>query len=163
MELFRKQKGQTIIETALILVLLLFILFGISEFARAWYMKNSLKNAVRQGVRVGVVSPDIAPTTTIVYSNCAGNPCPSASVVNNAYIIDAVCCPSGVQNRTFGDPAGGTGVSISYTDDDGSTGFSTGDTVTVTAQTNFQSVVSSRFWPWLQNITITTDASMRYE
>ena len=38
-----RQQGQTLIETAIILIVLLLIVFGITEFARAWFTKNSLK------------------------------------------------------------------------------------------------------------------------
>lgn len=44
-------KGQTIVEFALILFLLLAMLFGITEFGRAWYYSNALTNGVRAGAR----------------------------------------------------------------------------------------------------------------
>lgn len=167
METFRRQKGQTIIETAFILTLLLLILLGITEFARAWYMKNSLKNAVRDGARKAVVSVSITPTIDPVdpndrpYVNCTGA-CPSGTTIDNTYIKNAVCCVSGIPNRQFNDPQGGTRVSITYTDADGNSSLNAGDTILVSAQTNFRSIVPllSRY---LRDKTITTDASMRYE
>src|SRR4030042_3019089 len=84
----RNREGQTLIETALVLFLILLILLGISEFARAWYTKNSLKNAVRQGARVAVVTPGISDTTFICNSDTT---CP-----NSDLIINAVCCQPGV-------------------------------------------------------------------
>lgn len=43
--------GQTLVEFALILFLLLAMLFGITEFGRAWYYSNALTNGVRAGAR----------------------------------------------------------------------------------------------------------------
>lgn len=171
---YKRTEGQTLIETAIILFLLLLILLGITEFSRAWYTKNSLKNAVRHGARIAVVTDGIDPTPRALnqspcpstgYTNCAENTCPS-NPTDNDDIRDAVCCSPGVQNRAINNnPNGprGTEVIITYTDDDTSVSLSNGDTVSVCARTQFQSVVGSSFWPWLQNILITTDASMRYE
>ncbi len=44
-------KGQTLVEFALILLLLVSILFGITEFGRAWYHSNALVNGTRAGAR----------------------------------------------------------------------------------------------------------------
>jgi Flp pilus assembly protein TadG len=166
----KAQKGQTLIETALVLILLLLILLGISEFARAWYMKNSLKNAVRHGVRLAVVAPSMTPAPTqrdlddptcpdSGYTNC-GVACPSTLTA----IIDAVCCAPGIRNRAFNDPDGGTEVFLSYTDDNPNPvgTLNRNDTVSVCARTSFKTIVHS-FSPWIRDITITTDASMRYE
>ena len=45
------KRGQTLVEFALIILLLLAILFGITEFGRAWYHSNALINGVRGGAR----------------------------------------------------------------------------------------------------------------
>jgi hypothetical protein len=175
-KIHKRTEGQTLIETAIVLFLLLLILLGITEFARAWYTKNSLKNAVRHGVRIAVVTPKTpAPgfNPTVVppppppppvgtYSNCQGHACPS-TLTNNNEIIDAVCCSSGVQNRNFNDPDGGTRVSLTYIDEDGSTTLTTGDTILVSAQTNFKFIVGDSPWPWARIQTFTAEASMRYE
>jgi len=149
--MFEKQKGQTLIETALILFLLLLILLGISEFARAWYTKSSLKNAVRQGARVAAVTSPLASfpdfTCPSKESSC---PPPLADVVQNA-----VCCQPGVPE--------GTTVSLTIIDDDGITGLSAGDTIRVDASSTFTYIVGGSPWPWPDSTTITTNASMRYE
>jgi Flp pilus assembly protein TadG len=44
-------RGQTLVEFALILMLILVVLFGITEFGRAWQLTNSLTNGVRVGAR----------------------------------------------------------------------------------------------------------------
>ena len=144
----KEQKGQTLIETALILFLLLLILLGISEFARAWYTKSSLKNAARQGVRVAVVT---SPLTAFSSFSCPPkSSCPLANAIRNA-----VCCQPGVPQ--------GTTVNLTLTDDDGSGGLNAGDTKTVEASSTFTYIVGGSPWPWPISTTLTTNASMRYE
>jgi len=52
----RNQKGQVLVETAIILPLLLLLIFGLIDFARAMYTKNSLNNAARSGARTAAVT-----------------------------------------------------------------------------------------------------------
>lgn len=54
--LIRKNRGQAIVEFALVINLLLLILFGITEFGRAWMTVNVLTSAAREGVRLAVVT-----------------------------------------------------------------------------------------------------------
>ena len=143
--MFKKQKGQTLIETALILFLLLLILLGITEFARAWYTKSSLKSGVRSGARVAVVTPSVSDLSPL--------PCPQAG---NS-IINVVCTSPGVKNDDR------TSVSIEV--DPGSGPAVAGDTITVTATYSDPTffIVGNSPWPWPKSLSITTDASMRYE
>jgi len=56
----RGNRGQSVVEFALILPLLLAILFGITEFGRAWMTSNLLTSAAREGARLAVVTePDV--------------------------------------------------------------------------------------------------------
>jgi Flp pilus assembly protein TadG len=55
--LFKDKDGQSIIEFALVLPILLMVLFGITEFGRAIMVTNILHTACREGARAGVVSP----------------------------------------------------------------------------------------------------------
>ena len=66
--LARHDSGQAMVELALALPLLLLILVGIFEFARAYSIKQSLVNGAREGARVAVVqSPfDSAAVDSIV-------------------------------------------------------------------------------------------------
>jgi Flp pilus assembly protein TadG len=146
----KEQKGQTLIETALILFLLLLILLGISEFARAWYTKNSLKNGVRQGARVGAVTSALT-----AFSNF---PCPDKSSCPLADVVqNAVCCQPGVPTGTRVD------LSIDMTTEPPTNSLNAGDTITVTATTTFEYIVGGSPWPWPDSTDITTNASMRYE
>ncbi|WP_051292914.1 TadE/TadG family type IV pilus assembly protein [Citrifermentans bremense] len=61
------QKGQAMVELALLLPLLLLIVFGITEFGRAFYIKNALTNAAREGARRASVTstdPTVDPALT---------------------------------------------------------------------------------------------------
>jgi len=158
METFRRQKGQTIIETAFILTLLLLILLGITEFARAWYIKNSLKNSVRQGARVGAVT-----TNNSLPANFTCDNSTNCDDTNLNPIIRAVCCQPGVPRRSAPE---NTTVTLECKNESNTVIacniITTGGTVRVQAVTTFFTIVSS-FSPWIRSINMTTDASMRYE
>ena len=49
------EKGQSLVEFALVVPLLLILVLGIVEFGRAWMTKNILTGAAREAVRVAVV------------------------------------------------------------------------------------------------------------
>jgi Flp pilus assembly protein TadG len=53
------ERGQALLELALILPILLMLIVGITEFGRAWMMLNVLSGAVREGARVASVTPDL--------------------------------------------------------------------------------------------------------
>jgi len=52
----RDSRGQSMVEFALILPMMLVVMFMITEFGRAIYQYNALTTAVRMGARQGVVS-----------------------------------------------------------------------------------------------------------
>jgi len=73
---FARPEGQTLVEFALITVLFLMLLFGITEFSRALWTWNAIVHATREGARYAVVQ---APTSTdaeiikyVVYHDPAG-------------------------------------------------------------------------------------------
>jgi Flp pilus assembly protein TadG len=61
---FKNNNGQTIVETALSIIILFLVIFGITEFGRAMYIKNMLNNASRAAARAAVVTPDLNPSNT---------------------------------------------------------------------------------------------------
>lgn len=70
--LIRRSRGQSIIEFAIVLPVLLLVLFGITEFGRAWMTANILTTAAREGCRLAVVTaPDTALVITRVTDVCA--------------------------------------------------------------------------------------------
>lgn len=60
---FQSERGNAMVEFAIVLPLLLIVVFGIIDFGRALYTANNLTAAVREGARLAStqISPD--PTT----------------------------------------------------------------------------------------------------
>lgn len=81
----RENRGQSVIEFALVLPLLLVILFGITEFGRAWMTVNLLTSAAREGARLAVVMP--APDVTAVNVRVM-EVCTSAGITPTAITLD---------------------------------------------------------------------------
>jgi Flp pilus assembly protein TadG len=61
----RGNRGQSVIEFALLLPILLLVVFGITEFSRAWMTVNILNQAAREGARLAVVTSS---NETLVHS-----------------------------------------------------------------------------------------------
>ena len=53
----RSERGNAVVEFALVLPILLLVLFGISEFGRMIMTTNMLHTAAREGARLAAVSP----------------------------------------------------------------------------------------------------------
>ena len=141
-----RKGGQTVIETVLWLLFILFVIFFIVEGARAWYLKSSLNNAVRVAVRQAVVNPNLG---TLLIAN---EPCPSGNE-----IVNTVCTSPGVPNTAK------TKVSVVLLPPDiGPSGPSTGDIIRVNATTVFESVVPNLL-PVFHGINVSSSAAMRYE
>jgi hypothetical protein len=123
-----KEIGQTLIETVFVLALLLILIFGIAEFARAWYLKNSLNNASRVGARVAIVQFTLNGTT-----DPGGDSCGSGSDAIKM-VIDAVCSSAGIvgSDKIIK-------VKVEFPDTDGDGKANTGDLVTVTVNLTFTS------------------------
>lgn len=51
------ERGQTLVEFALILPLLVLILMGVFDFGRAFYAYNNISGGAREGARYGVIHP----------------------------------------------------------------------------------------------------------
>ena len=49
--------GQGLVEFALVVPLLLFLVLGMAEFGRLWMTKNILTGAAREAVRIAAVPP----------------------------------------------------------------------------------------------------------
>lgn len=48
----KSEKGQNLVEFALVVPMLLLLVFGIAEFGRAWMTRNILTGAAREAVRI---------------------------------------------------------------------------------------------------------------
>ena len=147
----KNEKGQALVEFAIILPLLFLLLFGIFEFGRAMFIKNTLNNAARAAVRVAVVTPDLNDLTYI-----AGQ----LSAPDTADKIQTKICDS----LSYIDKATATAI----VDVIGRTLTETAqpnDTVTITVTGDFDSVVS-KITDTLQIKVpnkLQGEASMRYE
>lgn len=75
--------GQALIELALILPLLLLIITGLFDVARATWQENTLAYAAREGTRYAIVHGSASMDGTVVYS---GNTQPVVDVVRNAAV-----------------------------------------------------------------------------
>jgi TadE-like protein len=158
-------KGQAMVETAFVLFILVLFAFGITEFGRAMYTKNTLNNAARAGARQAVVTPGMINVTAPGFqlsTACSSYTCPpGAGDPVNGCIYQTIC------NSLFnGINRSQVHVTISGGTGSGSKAV-TGDTITATVTygtpgtaTGFQSAVP-KLIP-IGNVLIGT-ASMRYE
>ena len=93
------EKGQNLVEFALVVPLLLLLVIGIAEFGRAWMTKNILTGAAREGVRMAAVAPpagfDNVTWKAAVIAR-ADNILKSAGITTD-YNIDAVIDVGGYQ------------------------------------------------------------------
>jgi len=60
------QKGQALVELALSIFVLVLIVFGITEFSRVMYIRNTLNLAAREGARLAAVTPSPVDESKVV-------------------------------------------------------------------------------------------------
>jgi Flp pilus assembly protein TadG len=128
-KIIRNKKGTTLVETAIIIMLLLTFIFGIIEFGLLLFDKQVLTNASREGARAGIV---------VGLGRSGGNNAQYLTVSKN--VASGFCADHLV---TFG--SGDLNVSASYNDQDGSGSPSRGDVLTVSLTYNYDFLVLSAF------------------
>lgn len=145
------EKGQAMIETAFVIALLVLLIFGMTEFGRAMYTKNTLNNAARAGARVAVVTSSASFPNPL--PNAATLSCPS----NANPIYTAIC------NNIVAGIQGTKKVSIEITAPNGSskTTPATGDQIRVSVQADFIPVLD--LMKGMIREQLTGEATMRYE
>ncbi len=81
----RSEKGQNLVEFALVVPLLLLIVIGIAEFGRAWMARNILTGAAREAARVAAVNstPGAARSRGLEILTSASMPTGDISVVDS--------------------------------------------------------------------------------
>jgi hypothetical protein len=155
------QKGQTIIETALLIILLLMLFFGIAEISRAWWLKNALNNGAIVGVRVAIVESINTPATD---TKTASFPTDCTNLSGNAKVFCVIWNASGI-------PIGST-AKLEISEDVLPQGLSQGDSIKVTVTGEFNPVVPNLLAgrpsllpidPVTRNIKLTSTSIMRYE
>lgn len=68
----RTRRGQSLVEFALVLPILLILLLGILDFGRAIAAFNSVSNGARSGARVAIINQDLDAITDAVESEAFG-------------------------------------------------------------------------------------------
>jgi Flp pilus assembly protein TadG len=89
----RGETGQSLVEFALVVPMLLILVLGIAEFGRAWMTRNILTGAAREAVRVAVVpegSTAAATTRANQILASAGITTASVSVTDNGTAFGTV-------------------------------------------------------------------------
>jgi Flp pilus assembly protein TadG len=84
--ILKDEKGQNIVEFALVVPLLFLLVFGIAEYGRAWMTRNILTGAAREAVRIAVV-PNATPGAAEARANqilaSAGITSATVNVIDN--------------------------------------------------------------------------------
>ncbi|NMC73943.1 MAG: hypothetical protein GYA56_06245 [Geobacteraceae bacterium] len=149
-------RGQALVELAILLPLLLMLVLGIFEFGRAMYIKNTLTHAARAGARAAVVSPNLTTGSVPANSNCSYPDFDSSDSSTYNSTSYAAACNSVYQ----GIPRDGkTVISVTVPQ----TPPKPGDMVTVKVTFDGFNTVVSKFLPIESKITLTGETAMRYE
>ena len=78
----RGERGQTLVEFALIMPVFLILLFGLADFGRGFYAYLIVTNAAREGARSAAVRDDAATIDNKVYSSfCSAASPPSGCAI----------------------------------------------------------------------------------
>lgn len=142
-------KGQMLIELALLLPFLTIFVFGVFDFSRWMYLKNTMNNAARAGARAAAVMTAPPPTAVLAKPVSAASNDLERAVVNNLF--------NGVppDSVTYD-------VEIIYTGGRSAGPVQSGDFVHVTVNwSTFQ-----MFFPTIRALfspPLSGDATMRYE
>lgn len=59
-----RQRGQSLVEFALVIPLVILMLLGLFDFGRAIYAYNTVSSAAREAARVAIVNPNVAAIQT---------------------------------------------------------------------------------------------------
>ncbi len=94
-----RERGQALVEFAVILPIFLLIVFGVFDVGRAVYVNSVLSQAAREGARLGATEagwvgvPDagcVADKSAITSSNPGAHVCPATTAALKAHIGEAV-------------------------------------------------------------------------
>jgi Flp pilus assembly protein TadG len=85
--IFRHRRGQSLVETALVLPVLALLTFGLLDFGRAYYFQVAITNAAREGARTAILNIYTGPQTPTCSPSNSYATCP---VQTDAAIVNAV-------------------------------------------------------------------------
>lgn len=108
MNILRKQRGVAAVELGIVLIPLVLLAFGITEFGRAIYQYNTLTKATRDATRflsakgAGDTNDISAAKCMTVYGNiaCSGNPLVPDLTTAMVSVCDSSNCPSHLNQET---------------------------------------------------------------
>jgi Flp pilus assembly protein TadG len=109
-----RDSGQALVELALALPLLLLILVGIFEFARAYSIKQTLVNAAREGARAAVVQGQLTRDRAAVVTTVENYL--SANNITADSIGIAAAAPDGTARASFAAAQSGDAISVTVED-----------------------------------------------
>src|SRR5579864_5857504 len=176
----RKQRGQSLVETAITLPVILLLALGVTDLGRAFYYREAVTNSARQALRIAVSQYQQTTANTICGGTGGG---PVAVTVNSAVppgggAIVTIANQAALESSSDGTPAGsvisGATISVTFHCLNGAvitnaTGNGLGpadpgsDSVTITI-TKRMSVITPLLWPLTgSSYPITVTSSQRVE
>lgn len=94
--ILKSNKGQNLVEFALVVPLLLLLVIGIAEFGRAWMMKNILTGAAREAARIAAVPDNVTGLWNGAAATTRGNQIlTSAGIPTTVSVADSQTGPFG--------------------------------------------------------------------
>jgi Flp pilus assembly protein TadG len=176
----KKQSGQSLVETAITLPVVLLLALGVTDIGRSFYYREAVTNSVRQALRIAVSSYQQSTADTICGGSAGG---PLAVTVTSAVppaggSIVTIANQAALESSSDGTPAGsviaGATISVTFHCLNGaavtnatSNGLGPGDpgSDSVTASiTKRMSVITPLLWPLTgTSYPITVTSSQRAE
>ena len=148
----RNKKGQVLVEVALILPFLLILAFGIIDFGRYMYTKNTLNNAASSGVRMAAVT---RPLTTVTGVSLTSPITTEPGRTIQSCLFNGIDANSVTYDLNFFN----NGVQIAT-----GTEAQTGNMVKVTVTLPVLEMLSPfKFGIYADTLKVTGEAAMRYE
>jgi hypothetical protein len=98
---WRHRAGQSMVEMAMVLPVLVFLTFGLLDFGRAYYFQVSVTNAAREGARTGILNIYTGPKLPTCSNSDSYGSCPVQTdpAIDNA--VNAELTYSGITPTTI--------------------------------------------------------------
>jgi TadE-like protein len=114
------KRGQSLIEFALISVVLFFLILGILDLARLLFTYAVISNAAQEGTRYGIVRPrEVVPNSQVVY--VGGNPTYRGTPIPTQIVVASGPCDviDKTIDKIYGIPPSDVRIGFWYDDGDG--------------------------------------------
>jgi Flp pilus assembly protein TadG len=177
----RGARGQSLVEAAITLPLVLLLALGVTDIGRAFYYREAVANGVRQALRVAVNPGQQATANAICASAGAGPVAVSVTTPVNPGVasVSTIARLTALESSSNGTPAGSAiagatmtitfhclaGAAMTNATSDGSGPSSPGsDSITVTITDSFP-IITPLLWPVIGStfpITITSSERAEY-